>query len=169
MMNKGLEIIEAHFLFNIPYEKLDVIIHPQSIIHSLVEFTDGTLLSQMGLPDMRFPIQYALTYPEKLPNSWPKTSLSSLSSLTFHDPDYDKYPLLKMAFDCGKQGKTYPIVMNAANESAVNLFLSDRISFTDISNIVEKEVSEFKHYNPQSIDDIIQIDTEVKARVAERF
>ena len=169
MMNKGLEIIEAHFLFNIPYEKLDVIIHPQSIIHSMVEFTDGTLLSQMGLPDMRFPIQYALTYPEKLPNLWPKTSLSSLTSLTFHDPDYDKFPLLKMAFDCGKQGKTYPIVMNAANEAAVNLFLSDRISFTDIAKIVEKEVSDFKHYSPQSIDDIIQIDTGVKARVASDF
>jgi 1-deoxy-D-xylulose-5-phosphate reductoisomerase len=123
MMNKGLELIEAHFLFNVPYEKLDVIIHPQSIIHSIVEFTDGTMLSQMGLPDMRFPIQYALTYPKKWPNPWPKTSLASLKALAFHDPDYDKFPLLKIAIDCGKHGQTYPVVMNAANESAVSLFL----------------------------------------------
>ena len=115
MINKGLELIEAHFLFNIPYEKLDVTIHPQSIIHSMVEFTDGTILSQMGLPDMRFPIQYALTYPEKWDNPWPKTKLSELPPLKFYDPDYEKFPLLKIAIEAGKKGKTYPIVMNAAN------------------------------------------------------
>ncbi len=169
MINKGLELIEAHFLFDIPYQKLDVIIHPQSIIHSMVEFTDGTILSQMGLPDMRFPIQYALTYPEKWDNPWPKTTLSKLPPLTFYDPDYQKFPLLKIAIEAGKKKQTYPIVMNAANEAAVHLFLTDHISFTQIPTIVENELIHFNHFTPNSIDEIIQIDQSIKTNVNSKF
>ena len=136
LINKGLEVIEAHHLFNTPFNKIKVIIHPQSIIHSLVEFTDGTILSQMGLPDMRFPIQYALTYPEKWKNPWPKTNLADLQDLQFFNPDYNKFELLQLAFDTGKKGGTYPAVLNAANEAAVNLFLKESSKFLKKNGIM---------------------------------
>lgn len=167
MMNKGLELIEAHFLFNIPYENLDIIIHPQSIIHSLVEFSDGSILSQMGLPDMRLPIQYAMTYPEKWNAPWPQTSLSDLPHLTFIKPDFSKFPLPQIAIDCGRKSQSYPVVMNAANEAAVNLFLDHKIKFNDIVKIIESTLSTFNHYTPTSIDEIILIDKETKEKVYE--
>ncbi len=162
LMNKGLEIIEAHHLFDVPYDKLDIIIHPQSIIHSLVEFTDGTILSQMGLPDMRFPIQYAMSYPEKWENPWPKTRLSDLKSLDFHDPDYDKFPLLKLAFETGRAGDCSPAILNAANEAYVHLFLEEKIGFMDIMNGVQQRMESTPAPQNPSIEDIIALDTAIK-------
>jgi 1-deoxy-D-xylulose-5-phosphate reductoisomerase len=165
MMNKGLEVIEAHHLYQTPYDKIDVIIHPQSIIHSMVEFTDGTVLSQMGLPDMRFPIQYVLTYPEKIENPWPKMDLTKVQPLNFYAPDFDKFPLLKCAYDCGKKGGSYPVVMNAANESAVALFLNKKISFSDIYKTVDNCISKTNHQSDLSLQDIISLDLEIKQSV----
>lgn len=169
MMNKGLEVIEAHHLFHIPYHQIDVVIHPQSIVHSMVEFTDGTILAQMGLPDMRFPIQYALTYPEKWPNTWPKTHLPRLSGLQFFDPDTDKFPLLQLAFEAGKAGGTHPVVLNAANEMAVELFLNRRIGFTDIPRLVREKTENFSHTGNPDIDAIVTIDETVKESLRYEF
>jgi 1-deoxy-D-xylulose-5-phosphate reductoisomerase len=169
LMNKGLEVIEAHHFYNTPYDNIEVIIHPQSIIHSLVEFTDGTMLSQMGLPDMRFPIQYALTYPEKLDNPWPKTNLASSSPLEFFDPDYDKFPLLKAAFDCGRLGDFSCAVLNAANEAAVHLFLNKKIGFTDIFKTVLNAVEEAEQNTLPTIEDIIHIDAEIKSKLSYEY
>ena len=165
MMNKGLEVIEAHHLYQTPYDKIEVIIHPQSIIHSMVEFTDGTVLSQMGLPDMRFPIQYVLTYPEKLKNPWPKMDLTCIQQLHFYAPDYKKFPLLKCAFECGRKGGSYPVVMNAANEAAVHLFLNQKISFLDIYKTVETHIEKANHQSNLSLSDIISLDKETKEKV----
>lgn len=169
MMNKGLEVIEAHHLFQCPYSKIDVIIHPQSIIHSLVEFKDGTILSQMGLPDMRFPIQYALTYPEKKENSWPKTDLSTLKELQFFKPNYDKFPLLKLAFETGEKGNIFPAVMNAANEAYVGLFLKNKIGFNDIFRGVEKSLTQAKPITNPSIQDIVTLDQAVKESIKHHY
>ena len=164
MMNKGLEIIEAHHLFQIPYDAIKVAIHPKSIVHSLVEFTDGTYLAQLGLPDMRFPIQYTLTYPEKWPSPWPKTNLPSLPDLVFHDPDFDKFPLLRLAYEAGKKGGDYPMVLNAANEVAVHLFLTDQIAFYEIPTYVEKELAMATGQPLSSIEAIIAQDKAIKIR-----
>ena len=169
LMNKGLEVIEAHYLFNIPFEQISVIIHPQSIIHSMVEFSDGTILSQLGPPDMRYPIQYALTYPQKWGNPWPKTDLPSISGLEFFEPELDKFPMLQLAYDCGKQGGTAPAVMNAANEAAVGLFLENRISYPDIFKIVSHTVTSFSHFEPSSLDQIVALDTDVKHQILTPF
>lgn len=169
MMNKGLEVIEAHHLFGIDYDRLDVIIHPTSIVHSLVEFSDGTFLAQMGLPDMRFPIQYVLTYPEKLPNPWPKMQLSELKVLAFHAPDFEKFPLLQMAFDAGRQGGAAPLVMNAANEVAVRLFLDEKIKFLDIANLVRDTVARLGQEQCPSFEDIVALDHRVREEVGCRF
>lgn len=169
LMNKGLEVIEAHHFYGTSYDNIDVIIHPQSIIHSLVEFTDGTMLSQMGLPDMRFPIQYALTYPEKWENPWPKTNLAAVSPLEFFDPDVNKFPLLQAAFDCGKEGDYSCAILNAANEAAVNLFLRKKISFTDIFKTVLNAVETTKKIQNPSIKDIINIDSEIKSKLSYEY
>jgi 1-deoxy-D-xylulose-5-phosphate reductoisomerase len=165
MMNKGLEVIEAHHLYQTPYDQIDVVIHPKSIVHSLVEFTDGTMLAQMGMPDMRFPIQYALTYPEKWTNPWPKADLTTLGALTFAKPDYEKFPLLRMAFDAGKQGGNAPAIMNAANEAAVHLFLTKQIGFTDIFRLVEEALSDFTHNSSPSLEELVAIDQSVKDKL----
>jgi 1-deoxy-D-xylulose-5-phosphate reductoisomerase len=169
LMNKGLEVIEAHHLFNIDFDQIKVIIHPQSIIHSMVEFKDGSLLAQLGLPDMRFPIQYALTYPDKLSNDWPKTNLAQLSDLQFFEPDTEKFPLLKLAFDTGKQGGSYPVVMNAANEAFVNLFLMNKISFIEIPDLIIEYVESFHHYQNLSLEHIVNIDEEVKEKINNEY
>lgn len=169
LMNKGLEVIEAHHLFSIPYDQISVIIHPQSIIHSMVEFSDGTILSQLGPPDMRYPIQYALTYPQKWPNPWPKTSLPDISGLEFFEPDFNKFPMLRLAYDCGKQGGTAPAVMNAANEAAVGLFLQNRISYPNIFRLVSDSVTHFSHYTPTSLHDIVALDADVKHQLNTSF
>jgi len=139
LMNKGLEVIEAHWLFDMPFEKISILIHPQSIIHSLVEFIDGSVKAQLSYPDMRLPIQYALSYPERLANpQLPRLNWEEVSKLTFALPDYDRFPCLRLAIEAGKKGGTYPAVLCAADEVAVELFLTQRIKFTHIAHLVER-------------------------------
>ncbi|MBX3291966.1 MAG: 1-deoxy-D-xylulose-5-phosphate reductoisomerase [Acidobacteria bacterium] len=135
LMNKGLEVIEAHWLFGLPAEQISVIVHPQSVIHSMVEMVDGSIIAQLGVTDMKHPIQYALTYPDRLLGCLPPLDLAGLSQLTFEEPDIDRFPCLGLAFDALKRGGTTPAVLNAANEVAVRSFLDGRIGFTDIAEI----------------------------------
>ncbi|GAV25315.1 1-deoxy-D-xylulose-5-phosphate reductoisomerase [Carboxydothermus islandicus] len=157
LMNKGLEIIEAHFLFQIPYEKIEPVIHPQSVIHSLVEFYDGSVLAQLGLPDMRHPIQYALTYPERFSNNLPGLNLTEIGVLSFEKPDYERFPALKLALQAGKAGNIYPAVLNAANEIAVEAFLSGKIKFLEIAQIVEKVLNCFSPVK-MDLETILEVD-----------
>ena len=139
LMNKGLEVIEAHWLFNMPFEKISVLVHLQSIIHSIVEFTDGSVKAQLGCPDMRLPIQYALTYPERLPNAQlPRLDWDTISRLDFERPDMDSFPCLRLAIEAGSRGGTSPTVLCAADEIAVELFLSNHINFNDIAKLVRQ-------------------------------
>lgn len=138
MMNKGLEVIEAHWLFGLPAEKIDVVIHPQSIIHSMVQFVDGSIKAQLGLPDMKLPIQYALTFPERVENNFVRTNLPSIGSLTFFEPDMNKFECLKLAFDALNEGGTAPCILNAANEVAVSKFLNKEIKFSHIPLLINK-------------------------------
>jgi 1-deoxy-D-xylulose-5-phosphate reductoisomerase len=137
MMNKGLEVIEAHHLFQVPAEQVQVVVHPQSIIHSMVEFYDGSVLAQLGIPDMRIPISYALAYPERLPNALPSLNLFDIQTLSFYPPDFQRFPCLQLAFDAARAGGTMPAVLNAANEVAVQAFLDEAIAFLDIPTVIE--------------------------------
>jgi 1-deoxy-D-xylulose-5-phosphate reductoisomerase len=138
MMNKGLEVIEAQWLFGLPLERIEVLIHPQSIVHALVEFRDGSVLAQMSQPDMRLPIQYALLYPERMDTGLPRLRLEQVCSLEFESPDLNRYPCLRLAYEAARLGGTMPTVLNAANEVAVHRFLQGQIAFTEIPIIVEK-------------------------------
>jgi len=158
MMNKALEIIEAKWLFNVAPEKIDVVIHPQSLIHSMVEFVDGTILAQMSTPDMRFPIQYALTWPRKLPGGLTPFDFRKFSELTFEVPDKARFPSLDFAFHALHEGGTLPAVMNAANEAAVERFCLHKIKFTDIWKIIDKTMSAHIIIGSPSLDDIIAAD-----------
>ncbi len=164
LMNKGLEVIEAHHLFNMDYDDIKVVIHPQSLVHSFVEFIDGSMLAQVGFPSMHIPIQYALTYPKRQKGI--KTNGFSLfgQSMTFEKPDFKKFPCLQMAYDAGKKGGSAPIVLNAANEVAVNDFLTGKISFLDIEKTVEKALSEHNIVYNLSLDDIFEIDNEIRKK-----
>jgi 1-deoxy-D-xylulose-5-phosphate reductoisomerase len=141
MMNKGLEVIEARWLFGVDYDRIEVVIHPQSIVHSLVEFVDGSVLAQMGLPDMRGPISYALFYPVRTPGGFPPFDLSKAGALEFLPPDFERFPCLRLGYEAGRTGGTMPAVMNAANEAAVNAFLEGRIAFADIARVIEDVMS----------------------------
>jgi len=158
MINKGLEIIEAHWLFDVPYEKIEVVVHPQSIIHSMVQYEDGAILAQMGLPDMRVPIQYALTYPRRQKNSFPRPDFHKIRELTFLEPDAQRFPGLRLAYEAGKTGGTMPTVYNAANEAAVDLFLNKKIKFSNISVLIEKVMTRHSPLNSFDIDEILAID-----------
>lgn len=150
MVNKGFEVIEAHWLFDMPYEQIEVLLHPESIIHSGVEYVDGSVITQLGTPDMRVPIQYALTYPDRIPSPAKRLSLGLAGSLHFREMDYERFPCLRLAFECGKIGGTAPTVFNAANEIAVARFLNKEISFLHIESILEQVLA--KHnvvVNPQ--------------------
>ena len=164
LMNKGLEVIEAHHLFNMDYDDIKVVIHPQSLVHSFVEFIDGSMLAQVGFPSMHIPIQYALTYPKRQKGI--KTNGFSLfgQSMTFEKPDFKKFPCLQMAYDAGKKGGSAPIVLNAANEVAVNDFLMGKISFLDIEKTVEKALCEHNIIYNLSLDDIFEIDNEIRKK-----
>ena len=164
LMNKGLEVIEAHHLFNMDYDDIKVVIHPQSLVHSFVEFIDGSMLAQVGFPSMHIPIQYALTYPKRQKGI--KTNGFSLfgQSMTFEKPDFKKFPCLQIAYDAGKKGGSAPIVLNAANEVAVNDFLTGKISFLDIEKTVEKALSEHNIVYNLSLDDIFEIDNEIRKK-----
>ena len=166
LMNKGLEVIEAHWLFNMPYDKIEVLVHPQSIIHSMVEFVDGSIKAQLSYPDMRLPIQYALSYPERLPNSaLPKLDWSSIASLTFAQPDLNTFPCLRLGIEAGKSGGTYPAVLCAADEVAVNLFLAQRIKFIDIPSLIEQTLEQHKAIAQPSLEEIVAADAWASEKV----
>ncbi len=158
LMNKGLEVIEAKWLFDVPVEQIDVVVHPQSIIHSLVQFNDGSLKAQIGLPDMKLPIQYALTFPMRLTNNFPRFSFLDYPNLTFETPNYELFPCLPLAFQAIKAGGDRPCVMNAANEKAVAKFLNREIAFVDIPKYIEKALEIVPFSKPTSIEEYINID-----------
>ncbi|MBD22406.1 MAG: 1-deoxy-D-xylulose-5-phosphate reductoisomerase [Alphaproteobacteria bacterium] len=168
MMNKGLELIEAHYLFDMPHEKIDIVVHPESIIHSCVEYSDGSILSQMGNPDMRTPISYTLAYPDRIPTHVEKLKLSEIKKLTFFEPDFNKFPCLELAYTSLKIKKSAPTVLNAANEIAVDAFLNRKIAFLSIHKIVEKTLNKASISNINSIKDVVEIDTESR-RIAKEF
>jgi 1-deoxy-D-xylulose-5-phosphate reductoisomerase len=165
LMNKGLEVIEAHWLFGFDYDNIKVIIHPQSIIHSMVEYIDGSVMAQLSNPDMRLPIQYALNYPERKTSVIRRLDFYELKSLTFEKPDMDTFRCLDLAYEAGRTGGTMPAIMNAANEAAVALFLSKKIRFLDIQKIIENCMVKFTLTKDFSIDDVILLDREVKEYV----
>jgi 1-deoxy-D-xylulose-5-phosphate reductoisomerase len=159
LMNKGLEIIEAHWLFSFPFDSIEIVMHPQSIVHSMVEFMDGSLKAQLSWPDMRLPIQYALSYPKRWLNpELPRLDWNEISSLNFEHVDYERFPCLKLAMDAGKSGGTYPAVLCAADEVAVELFLSHRISFTDIAKNVQKTLEQHCNTPQPSLEEILAAD-----------
>jgi len=159
LMNKGLEVIEAHWLFSFPFDSIETLIHPQSLVHSMVEFVDGSLKAQLGWPDMRLPIQYALSYPRRWPNPrLPRLDWNKIQSLNFEPVDYNRFPCLKLAVGAGKSGGTYPAVLCAADEVAVELFLSHRISFTNIDKIVGKTLEQHRSISQPSLEDILAAD-----------
>jgi len=158
MMNKGLEVIEANWLFGLPKEKIEVIIHPQSIIHSIVEYCDGSMKAQLSFPDMKLPIQYALTYPNRLPNNFVLTKLTKIGSLNFFEPDIQKFECLKLAFAVMEEGGTAPCILNAANEFAVDRFLSGRIKFLQIPEVIKVALDKIENHNNPDIETIIDCD-----------
>jgi 1-deoxy-D-xylulose-5-phosphate reductoisomerase len=158
MMNKGLEIIEAHWLYDLPAEKIEVIIHPMSIIHSMVEFEDNSIKAQLGIPDMRIPIQYSLSYPERLKLEVPQMDFEQINNLTFEKPDIEKFPCLQLAYESLLNGKTYPAVMNAANEVAVDAFLKKTITFTEIADTIQDVLHSHSPVNAKSLDDYLDVD-----------
>ena len=158
MMNKGLEVIEAHWLFGLPKEKIEVVIHPQSIIHSMVEFIDGSIKAQMGLPDMKLPIQYALGYPERLESNFNKTCLPDIKTLTFFSPDLEKYECLKLAYQVMDAGGTAPCVLNAANEIAVDRFLNGEIKFSHIPFLINRALENIDNHKSPDIETIFECD-----------
>jgi 1-deoxy-D-xylulose-5-phosphate reductoisomerase len=156
LMNKGLEIIEAHWLFSMPVDAIKVLVHPQSIVHSMVEFVDGSVKAQLSCPDMRLPIQYALSYPHRLSNSGlPSIDWDNLHSLTFMPPDLDKFPCLRLATEAGREGGTCPAVLCAADDVAVDLFLSQRIKFADIAGLIEKVLGKYSNVTHPGLEDIL--------------
>jgi len=168
LMNKGFEVIEAHWLFNTPLENIQVLIHPQSIVHSMVEFADGSTKAQLSYPDMRLPIQYALSYPERLPNpQLPRLDWNQIKSLTFELPDLNAFPCLKLAIEAGRKGGTYPAVLCAADEIAVELFLSRRISFIEIAKLIEQTLERHQATADPTLDDILAADAWARQKVCE--
>ena len=158
MMNKGLEVIEAQWLFDMPTEKIKIVIHPQSIIHSMVEFKDKSIKAQLGLPDMKIPIQYALTYPSHCETDWDELDLTEIQSLTFEKPDFIKFPCMRLAFDVLNTGGTAPAVLNVANEQAVYRFLNQEINFNEIPSIIEMACEKHDFVSEPSLDDILNIE-----------
>jgi len=154
MVNKGLEVIEAHWLYGLPYEQISVLLHPESIIHSFVEFRDSSIIAQLGNPDMRVPIQYALTYPERWNSPAPRLSLAEAGRLNFREMDFERFPCLRLAYECGKMGGTAPTVFNAANEVAVARFLRKEISFLRIEEIIEQVVERHQNHPEPPLETI---------------
>jgi 1-deoxy-D-xylulose-5-phosphate reductoisomerase len=172
LVNKGLEVIEAHWLYNMPYEKIDVVVHPQSIVHSMVAFHDGAVMAQLGMPDMRLPIQYALTYPNRLTSAFPRLDFSEISSLTFEQPDTDTFRGLKLAYEAGKTGGTMPCILNGANEAAVAAFLHEQIPFGRIAEVIDSALQTIPRRDIASIEAVYAADLEAReaaARYIRRF
>ena len=169
MMNKGFEVIEARWLFDIPIDKIEVIIHPQSIVHSMVQFCDGSIKAQLGQPDMRHPIQYALTFPDRLDAQVERANLADIHQLTFERPDYEKFRNLRLAYDALRRGGNIPCILNAANEVAVDAFLKGKIGFFAMSDIIEQTISETAFISSPTLDDYIATDREARARSSEKI
>ena len=169
MMNKGFEMIEARWLFDIPIDKIEVIIHPQSIVHSMVQFCDGSIKAQLGQPDMRHPIQYALTFPDRLDAQVERANLADIHQLTFEKPDYEKFRNLRLAYDALRRGGNIPCILNAANEVTVDAFLKGKIGFFAMSDIIEQTISEMAFISSPTLDDYIATDREARARTSEKI
>lgn len=168
LMNKGLEIIEAHHLFNMPYDKIDVVVHPQSIVHSAIEYKDGSVIAQIGLPSMHIPIQYAITYPKRFEGIKSKSfSFSEIARLDFEKPDYKKFPSLELAYSAGKTGGSATVCLNAANEEAVFAFLQNKIKLFDIYTITEKMMNLHNTIKTPNINEIFEIDNEIRIKTRE--
>ena len=169
MMNKGLEVIEAHYLFDLPYDDIETILHPQSIVHSMVEFVDTSIIAHLGTADMKIPIAYAMNYPDRAPiGNTSQLDLVRLGSLDFKKMDFERYPCLAMAYEAGYKGATFPMVMNAANEEAVSLFLQDKITFLQIEEIVREALDEHIGVQNATIEQIIEINDAVRANVRKK-
>lgn len=167
LMNKGFEVIEAHHLFGVPYSKIEVVVHPQSIIHSMVEFTDGSLIAQMSAPDMRLPIQYALIGLERAENNWKKLSFSEGMSLSFEKVDEKRFPLLSLAYEAGGSGGTFPAVLSAADEAAVEMFLAGKIKFGEIFKVINSVLKKHEWIKKPTIEDIIEADRWAKEEASQ--
>lgn len=169
LMNKGLEVIEAHFLFGLDYDDIEIVIHPQSIIHSLIELQDTSVLAQLGWPDMRLPILYTLSWPDRIYTNWERLDLVKAGNLTFREPDHEKYPCMQLAYAVGRAGGSMPAVLNAANEQAVALFLEEKIRFLDIPRCIEWVCDKHKSDNREnpSLDDILAADEWARLQVLE--
>jgi 1-deoxy-D-xylulose-5-phosphate reductoisomerase len=167
LFNKGLEMIEARWLFNVPMSRVQVIVHPQSIVHSMVEFVDGSILAQLSHSDMCFPIQYAVTWPDRVPTSLRPLRLAEVRKLEFEEPRYDAFPALNLAREAGEAGGVLPAILNAANEVAVQAFLDDRIPFTAIWGLVQNAMEKYSNLARTTLDDILQADKEARAFVRE--
>jgi len=165
LMNKGLEVIEAKWLFDVPLDNIEVVVHPQSVVHSLVQFRDGSIKAQLGVPDMKLPIQYAITYPLRLENQLPRFNFADYPNLTFEKPDMETFPCLGIAYEASRKGGNLPCVMNAANEIAVQWFLEEKIHYTEIPAIIEKTLAKADYCVPQSVDEYLAIDKETKERI----
>lgn len=164
LMNKGLEVIEAHWLFGFDASQISVIVHPQSVVHSMIEMVDGSIIAQLGVTDMRHSIQYALTYPERRPNCLPPLDLTAISGLTFEEPDLERFPCLGLAYQALELGGTAPAALNAANEEAVRAFLDGKIGFGKIPEINRKVLEAHKNLEPESIEDVLAADAEARRR-----
>lgn len=171
LMNKGLEVIEAHFLFGMDYDDIDIVIHPQSIIHSLIELQDTSVLAQLGWADMRLPLLYSLSYPDRIATNWEKLDLVKAGDLTFREPDHQKYPCMQLAYSAGRAGGCMPAVLNAANEQAVALFLQEKIGYLDIARVIESVCDRFVNQNNSqpNLDDILEADQWARKAVLEQF
>jgi len=168
LVNKGLEVIEAQWLFGLPVERVDVIVHPQSIVHSLVEYVDGSFLAQLGVTDMRLPIQYALTYPQRCECPAARLALEEVSALTFEAVDRRKFPCLDLAYEAARGGGSWPTVLNAANEVAVQWFLDRRIGFDEIPTIIRKALDAHPHRPVRSVEDVLEVDRQVREKLTQR-
>jgi len=167
MMNKGLEVIEAKWLFGVPLEKIEVIIHPQSIIHSMVQFEDSSMKAQMGLPDMRVPIQFALSYPDRIKTDFPRFNFADYPSLTFEKPDLETFRNLSLAYSAMEAGGNKPCILNAANEIAVDAFLKDQIGFLEISDVIESCLEKVSYIRTPELQDFVETDKETRVRALE--
>lgn len=169
LMNKGLEVIEAHWLFNCPYEDIEVVVHPQSIIHSMVQYTDGAIIAQLGVPDMKLPIQYALNYPKREGNISEKLDLFKIRELTFEKPDLNTFKCLKLAYEAGEKGKLMPTILNGANEVCVELFLNKKITYLKIPEIIEECMNKFNYKKEVTLENVINLDREVRQYIYEKY
>jgi 1-deoxy-D-xylulose-5-phosphate reductoisomerase len=167
LLNKGFELIEAHHLFGVPYKRIDVVVHPQSIVHALVHLNDGATLAHLGYPDMRVPISYALNYPERADMGLPSLDLPTVGELSFEEPDLDAFPCLRLARAAGEAGGTAPCVLNASDEVAVNAFLDRRIPYTAIAEVVERTLESLPPTTPGHFEDLFAVDAEARERARE--